>query len=228
MRLLVLGANGPSGRETVRLALQRGIEVLALTRHPEAFPIQDPRLHVIGGDATDPATMDAAIAQCDAIVSVIGTSYTRREVRVYSASARLVVEAMRRHGLRRMVAVTSANVARDRSGVPFVMRFTVVPFLRHVIGRTVYDDMTRMESILTTSDLDWTIVRPPALTDAAGTGYAATVDSSPGMFLARSDLAAFLLDQLDSDRFVRRIASVASPEVRASVLQTIRQDAFRR
>ncbi len=221
--MLVLGANGPSGRETVRLALERGNEVWALTRHPEAFPLRDPRLHVIGGDATDPATMDAAVAECDAVVSVIGTSYIRRDVRVYSTSARLAVESMGRHGLRRIVAVTSANVARDRAGVPLVMRLTVVPFLRYVIGRTVYEDMIRLES-----DLDWTLVRPPALTDEQGTGYASGEHRSPGMFLARTDLAAFLLDQLDSDRFVRRTVLVASPDVQASVLQTIRQDAFRR
>jgi nucleoside-diphosphate-sugar epimerase len=39
-RLLVLGADGPTGRQIVRQALNRGYRVAAPTRHPEGFPIQ--------------------------------------------------------------------------------------------------------------------------------------------------------------------------------------------
>lgn len=95
--MLVLGANGPTGRRTVQQALDRGQLVDALTHHPETFPIHHQRLHVIGGDATDSAVVDAAVAPCDAVISVIGTSFTRQPVEVYSASARLVLAAMQRH-----------------------------------------------------------------------------------------------------------------------------------
>ena len=194
MRVLVLGANGPSGRQTVRQALDRGFEVEALTRHPEAFPIRHERLHVVAGDATDPATMDAAVAACDAVVSVIGTAYTRSPVEVYSASARLLVAAMAGHGVRRLLVVTSAEVAAETAlQGRFLTDRVLYPFLRRVVGRTVYDDMERMEAIIRATDLDWTIVRPPGLTDQAGTGYAAAETRVTGGFCARGDLAAFLL-----------------------------------
>lgn len=101
-RLLVLGANGPSGRLTVHQALDRGYRVDALTRRPDGFPLRHERLLVLGGDATDPAVVDTAVAGCDAVVSVIGAAITRQPVQVYSASAALVVDAMRRHGRRRL------------------------------------------------------------------------------------------------------------------------------
>ena len=228
-RVLVLGANGPTGRQTVQQALDRGLQVDALTRHPEQFPLRHGRLRVIGGDATDPATIDAVVAPCDAVISAIGAAYTRRRVEVYSVSAGLVVAAMARHGLRRLVAVTSTSVAPESSYQGrFLADRVLTPLLRRVVGRTVYDDMERMEAVIRATDLDWTIVRPPGLTNRSGTGYAAAETRVAGMLCARSDLAAFLLDQLDSDRFVQRIAAVASPGVRVSGLQMFREEVLKR
>ena len=226
-RVLVLGANGPTGRQTVQQALDRGLQVDALTRHPEQFPLRHGRLRVIGGDATDPATVDAVVAPCDAVISVIGAAYTRRRVEVYSASAGRVVAAMARHGLRRLVAVTSTSVAPESSYQGLADR-VLTPLLRRVVGRTVYDDMERMEAVIGATGLDWTIVRPPGLTNRTGNGYTAAETRVAGMLCARSDLAAFLLDQLDSDRFVQRIAAVASPGVRVSGLQVFREEVLKR
>ena len=227
-RVLVLGANGPSGRQVVRQALDRGLAVEALTRRPQSFPIEHDRLRVIGGDATDPATVDAAVAACDAVVSVIGTSFTWHPVEVYSTTARLVVAAMQRHGQRRFLAVTSAGVRpADAHGGGFVLRAMFSVF-RRTISRTVYDDMERMEAIVSASDLDWTVVRPPGLTDEPGTGYAVAEDRIDGPYCARGDLAAMLLDHLDDDRFVRRVAAVTTPGLHVSTAATIRRELLKR
>ena len=226
-RLLILGANGPTGRHTVRQALERGYQVDALTRHPESFPIEHERLHVIAGDATDAEVIDAAVLGTDAVICAIGASFTRQPIEVYSASARLVVDAMRRHGRRRLLVLTSAgvNTAHRRDGVANRLSYLV---MRRVVGRTVYDDMERMEKLVSASDLDWTIVRPPGLTDEPGTGYAVAETEIEGGFCSREDLAGMLLDQLDDDRFVRRIAAVATPDLRVSGWQMFYREVLKR
>lgn len=152
-RVLVLGANGPSGRRTVQQALDRGYWVDALTRRPGTFPIHHERLHVIGGDATDHEVIDAAVAPCTAVISVIGASFTRQPVEVYSASARLVVAAMRRHDRRRLLVVTSTGLTppSERQNVSFLER-ALTPVARRTFGRTVYDDMEHMEALVSGSD----------------------------------------------------------------------------
>ena len=227
--VLVLGANGPTGRRTVQQALDRGLSVEAVTRHPEAFPLRHERLHVIAGDATDPATIDAAVAPCDAVVSTIGAAFTRRPVEVYSASVALVVAAMQRHGLRRLLAVTSSGVATgsERHDGSRLAHGAQVLF-RRTVGRTVYDDMERMEAVVSATSLDWTIVRPPGLTDEPGTGYAVAETWIDGPYCAREDLAAMLLDQLDDDRYVRRIAAVTTPGLRVDTLATVRRELLKR
>jgi putative NADH-flavin reductase len=228
-RVLVLGANGPSGRRTVRQALDRGLEVDALTRRPETFPIQHERLHLIGGDATNRATVHAAVAPCDAVISVIGSAFTRQSIEVYSASARLVVEAMQQHGQRRLVVVTSTGLTPpSERDDPTLLERALHPVFRHTFGRTAYDDMARMEAVVSASTLDWTIVRPPGLTDNPGTGYAAAETWIKGAYCARDDLATMLLDELDDRQFVRRVAAVSTPGLRVKTLQTIQRELLKR
>ncbi len=226
-RVLILGANGPSGRQTVQRGLERGLVVHALTRRPEAFPIRHERLHVIGGDATDPSTIDAAVASCDAVISVIGTPFTWRRVEVYSSSARLLVAAMHHHGRRRLVVVTSGGVpAAVRHGG--LLQHLTFLLARKTFTRTVYDDMEEMERLVSASGLDWTIVRPPVLSDDPGTGYVAAENSIDGPCIAREDLATMLLDQLDDTHYLCKIAAVATPGLKVNVVQTIRREFLKR
>ncbi|WP_298803705.1 NAD(P)-dependent oxidoreductase [uncultured Pseudokineococcus sp.] len=230
-RLLVLGANGPTGRRTVDQALERGHEVHALTRHPESFSLErhpdgHPRLRVVAGDATDEAVVDAAVAEADAVVCTIGTAFTRKPVEVYSVTARLLVAAMRRHGRRRLVVVTSGGVDTGHPAPRAVARLSR-SLMRDHLGRTVYDDMQRMEDLVTASDLDWTVVRPPGLVDRDGTGYAVAETRIDGPLMARGDLAAMLLDQLEDDRFVRRTAAAATPGLRVGVLHMLRHEVLK-
>lgn len=228
-RLLVLGANGPTGRRAVRQALDRGYRVDALTRHPRSFPVQHEQLSVTAGDATDPAVVEAAVAPCDVVIIVIGAAFTRQPVTVYSASAALVVAAMQRHGQRRLVVVTSSGITPEQERDDLSAFGRVLHRLgRRTFGRTVYDDMERMEARVAASGLDWTIVRPPGLTDEPGTGYAAAETWIEGSYCARDDLATMLLDQIGDDSYLRKIAAVSTPGLRVKTLQTIRRELLKR
>ena len=226
-RVLVLGANGPSGRLVVQQALDRGLAVTALTRNPDSFPVRHERLRVIGGDATDPVTVDRAVDGCDAVISVIGTAFTWKPVAVYSSSARLVVAAMHRRGLRRLAVVTSMGAPREIDEHGF-LRSALLRLWRTTFTRTLYDDMLEMERIVTASGLDWTIVRPPGLSSGPGTGYAVAETRIDGPAMARADLAAMLLDQLADRRWIGRIAAVATPGLRLELIPTIRREVLKR
>lgn len=228
-RVLVLGANGPTGRRTVQQALDRGLHVDALTRQPTGFPLQHERLQVIGGDATDADVIDGAVSAADAVISVIGAAFTRQPVTVYSTSAEHVVAAMRRHRKGRLVVVTSTGLTPTNQRTE-VSRFEQVfaPLARNTFGRTVYDDMARMETTVTASNLDWTIVRPPGLTDEPGTGYATAGTWIDGPYCARDDLATMLLDQLDNHQYLHTIAAVTTPGLHVGTWQTLRRELLKR
>lgn len=226
-RLLVLGANGPTGRQLVDQALRRGHRVAALTRHPESFPITHDRLDVLAGDATDAAVIEAAVAAADAVICTIGASFTRAPVEVYSASARLLAAAMSRHGKQRLVVVTSAGLT-PADGDVGIVGGAFRRLMRNYVGKTVYDDMAAMEEQVSASDLDWTIVRPPGLTSRPGAGYAVAETRIEGAFCSREDLARMLLDQLEDDRFLQRVAAVATPGLSVSAAHMLWREVLKR
>lgn len=88
--------------------------------------------------------------------------------------------------------------------------------------------MEKMEAMVAASSLEWTIVRPPGLSDEPGTGYATADTWIDGAYCARNDLAAMLLDQLDDNRFIRKVAGVSTPGLKFKTLQTIKREVLKR
>ncbi|KJK55370.1 NAD(P)-dependent oxidoreductase [Saccharothrix sp. ST-888] len=222
MRITVFGATGPTGRRLTEQALAAGHRVTAVARRPESLPARA-GLTVVGADATEPDAVGAAVAGSDAVLSALGARPGRRPVTVYSAGARNIVSAMERHGVRRLLVVSSSVVdpAWRPSGA-FFFNHVLDPYVNRVIARTAHEDMRRMEALIKESSLDWTIVRPSGLFDhPVVTDHRLAEDSADGLFTARSDLAASMLAQLADDRFVRRAMGVVTTEVKPSIARLI-------
>lgn len=225
MLVVVLGANGGTGRVLVEQALAGGHDVRAVTRHPDQFPLRHDQLTVLHGDVTEQDAVDGAVEGVDAVVSALGVPYSRGPVSLYSTSARNVVTAMERHGVARFIAVSSSAVDPDAGTQgEFVFDHLVAPLI-HRLGRTLYADMRRMEAIVARSSLDWTIVRPPALTDLDNSSpYRTATTFVRGTYATRADVAAFMLDELAGPQYLRRTVYIVSPGVRPSLLTTIWRD----
>jgi putative NADH-flavin reductase len=222
MRLTVFGASGGTGRWLINQALGAGHQVTAVTRLPASIPPRE-WLNVVGADVADADAVDAAIAGSDAVLSALGVSYSRKPISVYSQGATNVIAAMHRHGVKRLVVVSSAPLdpAYRPSDSLFFTRVLEPLFMRRP-GRTTYDDLRRMESLVRASDLDWTIIRSCWLFDAAAvTDYWLAANSASGMFTARADLAASMLAQLADDRFIRKVVGVTTTAGTPSIIRQI-------
>jgi putative NADH-flavin reductase len=202
--LLVIGATRGTGKQLVQQALAAGHTVTALARDPARVEIQDERLAVIRGDVLDAATLAQAMAGCDAVVSSLGvTSAYRKPTTLYSAGMRHIIEAMRANGMTRLIAVTAAPLG-DGEGDTLPSR--LLGKMLWAFIKEVYADMTRMEEIIRGSGLDWTIIRPPRLTNKPLTGrYRTAVNRNVrgGYSIARADLADACLKLLDDPAAAR-------------------------
>jgi putative NADH-flavin reductase len=230
VNIAILGANGRTGRILTQRALTSGHAVTALTRHPEGFPLRDPRLTVCQGDALDPASVDTVIAGKDAVLSVLGAPYGRRPITLYSGGTANIAHAMSRHTVRRLVCVssTAADNRYDNQGGFFFERI-LKPLIAGTIGRTTYADQRRMEAVVSASDLDWTIVRPSGLFETPDvTDYEMTDGYTTGKFTSRVDLAACMLQLLADGRYLRKAVAVATVSVQPRLLQMILREAFPR
>jgi len=196
VRVVVLGTTGRTGSIVADLALDQGIDVVALVRH-EPEPPLDARVAVTVVDLRDQDAIAPELAGADAVVSAIGpvAGVTVTEV---SESTQAVVDAMTRAGVRRIVAAANGKVFTDDE----------------VTGEyaNVAAEHRRDAAILAASGLEWTIVAAPFLTDGPATGDVGTVvdGKGPGRSLTRADFAAVLLEALDRPEWVGHMVGVAN------------------
>jgi putative NADH-flavin reductase len=112
-------------------------------------------------------------------------------------------------GVRRLICLSSLGVGDSRSNLPFFTKYVIVSiFLRHAFA-----DHERQEAIVRQSSLDWTIVRPPHLTDGSRTGsyrhgFAASDRQIAGQ-ISRADVADFMLKQLTETLYLHQTPGVS-------------------
>ena len=226
MKIVVFGANGATGRLLTEQAVAAGHVVTAVTRHPEIFPLRHERLRVVRGDVFDLASVEQAVAGQDAVLSTLGVPFTRKPITVYSQGMAHIVQAMQHSGVRRLVCVSSSATGTNHdTGGGFVFDKVVQPIIISTIGQTTYADMRRMETLVMNSQLDWTIVRPSGLFETrAVTDYHVAETHIRGRFTSRTDLADCMRRQLTDDRFVRKIAAVATVAEQPSVFKLVMRE----
>lgn len=222
MRITVFGANGPTGRRLTDQALAAGHEVVAVTRRPGSLTAR-PGLTVAVADATDPAAVDTTVAGADAVLSVLGARFSNEAVTLYSASATAITGAMARHGVKRLLAVSSsvADPHWRPSGAHF-FNHVLDPLVNRRLGRTLHEDMRRMEAVIRSTGLDWTLVRPSGLFEhPVVTDYRTAENSADGVFTARSDLAAGMLREMEERRHVRAAMGIITTAVKPNIVRLI-------
>lgn len=191
--MLVIGATGETGRAVVDEALRRGISVSVLVRRAEdsgAFPAG---VRVTVGDARDEAALRQALAGETLVVSTLGARRGTPVGTVRSDATRTMVAAMSASGVRRLVAVSSIGVGDSVARMSRASRL----LWPRIVGADRLAEVERMEAILASSPLDWTVVRPPRLMSGQPTGRAEVgtgVETGMRSQLDRADLARVLVD----------------------------------
>jgi nucleoside-diphosphate-sugar epimerase len=226
MRIVIFGANGQTGRLLAGQALAAGHDVAAVTRRPGGFPITHDRLVGVEADVRDGPAVDRAIGGADAVLSALGVPFTRQQITLYSEGTANIIAAMFHHGVKRLVVVSSsATEPYHHANGGFLLNRVLQPLVTVTIGKTTYADMRRMENLVRSSDLEWTIMRPSGLFDGV-TDYELHEGQARGIFTSRAGLAAAMLDQVTDTRFVRKIAAVTTSQGVPTLLQIIRREAF--
>ena len=204
-KVLVIGASHGIGLETVRAALRAGHSVRALARSATTMPIQDANLDKVSGNALDRDTIRNALQDVDVVIQTLGIDFSARAIfegtTLFSESTRILVDAMKAAGVKRLVAVTGLGAGDSRGHGGLLYAAFVLPLLL----KRVYDDKDVQEWIIRSSGLDWTIVRPGLLTNSPATGryrvLTASKDWQFGM-ISRADVADFLVRQVDDRSLV--------------------------
>ena len=204
MKVLILGATGGSGLRLIDEARERGNEVTALVRSPEKLAKVSGKIEVVRGNLLNVGDLQHTMAGKDAVLSAFGPG-TLRASPLWEQFGTNLVQAMNRAGVRRLLLVSVALLFPGLGVGGYLISHTILGNTR--IGAA------KMETPVRNSDLDWTIVRPPRLTNAPRTGhYRVEENRLPhgGFTISRADQAVFLMDELERREYVRKIVGVSS------------------
>ena len=208
MHLLVFGATGATGGPLTRYALDAGHEVTVIVRRPEAFHLAHPRLHVVQGDVLLPGSFAGAVRGKDAVLSCLGFP-TTKPTTFYSKGMTHILDAMGAAGVSRLMMM-SALALEIGPEINWVQKL----FTRYVLQRILrnpYADLRRMEALVKASSTDWTILRPPRLTNKEPRGvYRVAVDKylAHPFDLSRKDLAAYMVDHAGDNTLYKRTVEI--------------------
>jgi uncharacterized protein YbjT (DUF2867 family) len=222
MKLTIFAATGGIGRQILDQALVAGHDVTAVVRSPDK--LSPAGIRVVAADLRDPepATLDSAVRGADAVLSGLGPR-SLSEAGVASQGTRAMVQAMKAAKVRRVVVVSAAPIGtvpspgcpkppKHDAGDGFFMRNLFSPLTKAILKRH-YADLAMMEDIVRESCLDWTIVRPPRLTNKLLTGNYRTAygrNLPGGVTISRANVGHLMLRVLKEPETINQVIGIAN------------------
>jgi putative NADH-flavin reductase len=223
MRITIFGATGGIGAELLQQSLAAGHEVTVAVRNPSRLAANRNGTRIITTDleTPHPRDLESAVVGADAVLSGVGPR-PMAKAGVAEYGTRAIVAAMQAIGVRRIIVVSAAPISTMPSpgrphppshdpGEGFFMRNLGTPFFKRVL-RERYSDLALMEDVLRASDLDWTIFRPPLLTNRQLTGRYRTAvgrNLKNGVSVSRADVAHAMLAAIGQKDTIRQEIGIA-------------------
>jgi putative NADH-flavin reductase len=208
MNITIIGASAGIGLETVKRGLNRNHSITTLSR--SEIEIKEKKsLNMILGDATNKADLINSIQQADAIIVTLGTGRNMKATTLFSDFAKLIVEINREKKMDvPFIFVTGFGAGESKNYVPWMVKL----FLKYLL-KDVYADKTKMEEIITNSDLNWTVVRPGRLLDKELTEkYRIENTLFKGINIGginRADVADFLIKQAEKQTELKKYIALS-------------------
>jgi putative NADH-flavin reductase len=208
VKLVVLGATGGTGLEIVRKAIEHGHSVTAFVRSPERLKTFQDRITITRGDLLSSAELERVIQGHDAVVSGFGprVPVSKADANLLQQFAVALASAMLRAEVKRVVV----------ESVAFLFKDSIIP-PAYLLGRMLFPgivaDSAAMEDVFARSGLDWTIVRPPELTDKPYTGnYRVREGHLPrfGFKISRADVADFMIKAVENRSLIAKIVGISN------------------
>jgi putative NADH-flavin reductase len=209
MKVAIVAASGQTGTQLIEQALAAGHEIIGLARTPENIVSDDPRVTKRRGDAFDEDSIIDGLEGADAVITSVGKrDLLDKRYKLSTMAHAAVLKGMHKHNIRRLLVVSSTGAAQiKRDGI----QRNIYLFLR----RKYYADMYQMELQVMDSGLDVTVLRAPYLVDGAADGNYRVVEDENypvGINITRANLAHFLLKELETGEWNKRVIAVVGNE----------------
>lgn len=211
MKVVIFGAGGRTGQLLLQKALAAGHEVTAAVRRADSVPGKNARLRTVRGDLFDAASVADALIGQQCVFVAVAPGKPLSPTTIFSTGIKHIIAGARLAGVRRVLVLGSCGMDSTT-----LSRWYLRPLAKLVVQPllfSLYVDTARMEGLLEMSDMDWTVVRPPLLTNRRGTSqYRVGIGQHlPNVSsIARADVADAMLRMADDPATIRHWVEVSS------------------
>jgi len=216
MKIIIIGGSRGIGRQTVKTALERGHNVTVFARNPKVLDIHHPNLHLKAGDVLDSESVEKAIAGHEAVICTLGLP-TRLAIGppfakpsyVLSTGTANILQAIAKLKINRFICVTAIGTGDSAKQCTPLARLVLRGGLRWL-----FKEKDRQERFIKASKkIDWTIIRPTALTNGQARGAMVGPNLGSGILthVSRADVAATIINNLNLNGSFHKALVVSYP-----------------
>jgi putative NADH-flavin reductase len=201
-RVTVFGATGKVGSKVVVKLLEQQNMVTAFVYGGHAFA-PNPNLVIVQGDIYNATDVATALRGSEAVFSALGSWGTPKKD-ILTAGMRNIIPAMLTQDIKRIITLTGADARAPGDKIDHLHAFSHAFF--GIFAGKILDDGENHIKLLSESELDWTILRSPVMNEFGKKGSYVLRERLPGLTatIHRDDVAAALVDLLDTDQYNRR------------------------
>jgi uncharacterized protein YbjT (DUF2867 family) len=216
MTILILGITGRTGKYVLDEALKNNYTVHALVRDKNKVDVHSSQLVLFEGTPTDKTALADAMKGCEAIISVLNISRTsdfpwaplRTQATFLSDAMKNILEVAEAQSVRRIILCSAWGANETKKDLPAWFRWLI----HHSNIGITYQDHEVQESLLQSSSLEYTIVRPVGLTNSTGDQPIQLSFQNvpkPKLTISRKNVAVFMLKILAEKSFTRQVLTIS-------------------
>ncbi len=211
MKITILGSTGFVGKVLIKKAIAAGYQVKTLARSPEKLEEFKDKIEIIKGSVFESSSVEAAIEGAEVVLSTIGPPQRNPGDPVqYEKAMKDIVSAMNKYGIKRYIHIGGAGHSGGENEEWTLSRKSLRFFLTLFSKQILVAKHLEWE-VLKTSDLDWTLVRPPRITNEEASGnILANEKRLESLKVSVGDLTDFILEQITSKDWIRKAPLVSS------------------
>src|ERR1035437_5380166 len=158
MTITVFGASGAIGKLLVKKALEDGYVVKAYVRNPSKLDFNHQNLEVIKGELQDYENIKKTISGVDVVISTLGAPVARNyEGFPVLEGHKNIIRAMKSENVKRFITIATPSVKFDKDVPSLVTKLPTI--IAKIFLPKAYKEIVEIGKAVSSSDLDWTIVR---------------------------------------------------------------------
>ena len=213
MKVVIFGATGFSGKAILTEAIKQNHEVTVLVRDASKIQIRHKNLNIIEGNVLNPEIVASVLHQQEGVIQCVGVGGKGdgKPNTFVSDATKIIIDEMQRQNIRRLIAMSNVGAGNSIAFLPGFFTKIILPYFMKWL-KVIIDDKNRMELLIMNSNMDWTIVRCPNITEKPAKNSCNVSIDGKGLKLSITlpDMAAFMVGQLEHATFIKQAPSISN------------------